>query len=60
MRAAAWVCATDGASTYAHNAALAVADLDVGVGVQRLIGAPDPLDFYRSFVSHNKPVIIEG
>jgi len=39
---------------------LCVADLDVGVGVQRLVGALNPLDFHRSFVSRNKPVLVAG
>ena len=38
----------------------AAADLDVGVEVQRLVRPPDPLHFHRSFVSRNKPVLIEG
>ncbi|XP_022652118.1 jmjC domain-containing protein 7-like isoform X2 [Varroa destructor] len=35
-------------------------DLCVDSEVARIKGLPDPLQFYRSFVSPNRPVIIEG
>ena len=60
IHAAMRPCATHGARTCTQLGMLAGADLDVGVGVKRLVGVPNPLDFHRSFVSRNKPVLVEG
>lgn len=39
---------------------MVVTELYLDPGVAELTSVPDPLTFYRAFVSPNKPVVIRG